>query len=76
MVLVLCTPSDDGLHLYQNLSSAVLKFRKNTIYILKISKGHNFNKCRWNKCLCVSMHQLKMLYICIKFYKISLILIK
>ena len=45
------------------MSSTVLKFRANTIYILLITKEHDSNKIVGE----VNEHQLTMLYICSKF---------
>ena len=58
-VLVLCTLSDDALHLYQVLWKYLYWFqsyRADTISALKISKGHNsVNKCRQSYGSC-SLH--------------------
>ena len=61
-----CSPSHDGLYF---MSSAVFKFRSNTISILKIIKGHKSNQCVGG--INVSVFSVLYTCICTKFYKIS-----
>ena len=66
-----CSPSHDGLYF---MSSAVFKFRSNTISILKIIKWHKTNQYVGG--MTVSVFSVLYTCICTKFYKISSVLIK